>query len=358
MLSAVKLKLVGIFDAPSTVGKNNDYFVTQINISQEHTVTIKISDTAANLILRTSLGDRAKETGYLKLKDITDLEAAILKAFNEFLYKKTSENFLTSKELKSIEHSLNNEKEKTIYLSFYISGNTKDEEGKIIFIFPQFLIRSIRSLPQIEAPMELNYFNKCYVETDIIAGHSRITLEEIKNLEPEDIVILEKSNLYSMMFKNYKDFALNINPDPSILINLDDENGRETMKEITGNIWDNLEVELSAEFEKIKIRLGDLRQVVEGLVIDLASISHNKIYLTVEEKQIAAGELVIVGDKYGVKITEVYNDAKPIKPEPVAVVNQNINEGMKNTNSVNSQISEEIDDSEFDFSDYEIEDDV
>jgi len=380
LASDVEFKLVGISDAPCSIWKDSDYFVTQLRISKEHSVTIKVSDAAANLIFRKALGDRPKESGYLKLKDITELEATILTAFTEFLYKKISGNFITPKEIQSVKHKGNNNKERTIYLTFYICGNTygfnegisknQDEAGKIIFGFPQFITKSIAPINKPECLLDIDYFTPCLVETDIIAGYSRITLEDVKNLDSEDIVILEKSNLYSMILKNHENLRININPDPNLVINLDDEeNGDDTVSKVTGNIWDSLEVDLSAEFEKVKIRLGDLRHVVEGLVIDVAPIAQNKIFLNVEGKQIASGELVIVGDKYGVKIIEVYDDAKIVKAEPIAAVTSQAIESARqdetHDNPHRSQNSDdmnhkenEINDSDFDFSDYEIEEDV
>jgi len=365
--SELEFKLIGLSDAPNQIWNDSDYFVTQIKVSKEHSVTIKVSDTAANLIFRNALGDRPKETGYLKLKDITELEATILTAFNEFLFKKLSVNFLTSKEIKSVEYEENNE-ESTIYLTFSIFGNTDDEAGKIIFIFPQFIMRNIIPVNKPELPLDISYFNPCLVETNIIAGYSRISLEEVKNLDIEDIVILENSHLYSMILKNHENLKININPDPNIVINLDEDNGDNTVSKVTGNIWDSLEVDLSAEFEKVKIKLGDLRHVIEGLVIDIAPIAQNKLFLNVEGKQIAAGELVIIGDKYGVKITEVYNDAKAVKNEPVVAMasqsnkNSGSNENYENPhadqNSDDNDEQNEINDSDFDFSDYEIEEDV
>jgi flagellar motor switch/type III secretory pathway protein FliN len=368
LASDVEFKLVGISDSPCQIWQDCDYFVTQVKVSKEHAITIKVSDTAANLVFRNALGDRPKETGYLKLKDITELEAKILTAFNEFLYKKISGNFLTPKEIKSIEYEVNSE-EKTIYLTFYICGNTDDEAGKIIFIFPQFVMRSIAPVNKPELPLDLDYFKPCLVETDIIAGYSRITLDDVKNLDLEDIVILENSHLYSMILKNHENLRININPDPNIVIDLDEDNGDDAVSKVTGNIWDSLEVDLSAEFEKVKIRLGDLRHVIEGLVIDVAPIAQNKLFLNVEGKQVAAGELVIVGDKYGVKITEVYNDAKAVKHEPaVAMASQSTENTRQHENHENAHAEqhsgdinneqEEIDDSDFDFSDYEIEEDV
>jgi len=368
LASDIEFKLVGIGDTLSPIWKDSDYFVTQVNVTKEHAITIKVSDAAANLIFRNALGDRPKETGYLKLKDLTELEATILTAFNEFLYKKISGNFLTLKEVKSVEYELNDD-ERTIYLTFYIFGNTDDEAGKILFVFPQFIVRNLIPVNKPETILNIDYFKTGLVETDIIAGYSRITLDDVKNLDLEDIVILEKSSLYSMILKNHENLRININPDPNIVINLDEDNGDDAVSKVTGNIWDSLEVDLSAEFEKVKIRLGDLRNVIEGLVIDVAPIAQNKLFLNVEGKQVAAGELVIVGDKYGVKITEVYSDPKPVKEEPVAAVSQQTSAHAgqqehyetaheeEHSEDVHDDHSE-IDDSDFDFSDYEIEDDV
>jgi len=228
------------------------------------------------------------------------------------------------------------------------------------------MLKNITPIHKPELPLNLDYFNPCLAETNIIAGYSRITLDDVKNLDLEDIVILENSHLYSMILKSHENLRININPDPNIVINLDEDNGDNTVSKVTGNIWDSLEVDLSAEFEKVKIRLGDLRHVVEGLVIDVAPIAQNKLFLNVEGKQVAAGELVIVGDKYGVKITEVYNDAKSVKHEPaVAMASQSIESSRQLENAHSDQYSDEtnheqdeIDDSDFDFSDYEIEEDV
>ena len=368
LASYVEFKLAGIGDVPCQTWQDSDYFVTQIKISNEHAVTIKVSDAAANLIFRGALGDRPKETGHLKLKNITELEATILTAFNEFLYKKINGDFLTSKEIQSVDYKRNNE-EKTIYLTFYLFGDTDDEAGKIIFIFPEFIIRSIVPVSKPELPLDINYFSPCLVETDIIAGYSRITLEDIKNLDLEDIIILENSHLYSMILKNHENLRIKINPDINIVVNLDENNGDNAVSKVTGNIWDSLEVDLSAEFEKIKIRLGDLRNIMEGLVVDVAPIAQNKLFINVEGKQVAAGELVIVGDKYGVKITEVYNDAKVVEDEPAVTVSSQPSEDSRaherhenadddEYSDENDHEQDEIDDSDFDFSDYEIEEDV
>lgn len=81
---------------------------------------------------------------------------------------------------------------------------------------------------------------------------------------------------------------------------------------LTTNIWDNITVEIGAEFETAKITLGELKQISQGLVVDIGSIYENRVELKVENKIVAKGELVIINDRYGVKIDEVITSDKTV----------------------------------------------
>ena len=48
-----------------------------------------------------------------------------------------------------------------------------------------------------------------------------------------------------------------------------------------------------------------MKNIEEGLVVDLTSLYNNNVTLKVEGNPIATGSLVIVNDRYGVKINEV-----------------------------------------------------
>jgi len=309
------LSLTGVSYKSSFLWKNNDYFVTQINLANKANLVIKLSDTAVNLILLNTLGKRQDENGFLSLKDITELEANILTAYNDFLYKRLSALFLNVKEINSVIHTLDNKK--TIYLTFYIYKKDGEEAGKIILMFPKFIFRKITSLPEPKQLLNADFFSSCHVETGILIGKSLASLEDIKKLETDDIIILEKSNLHTMYLKEFEDISININPDSSLVIDFDDEeNGDDIVNEEKNkDIWDSLEVDISACFEKIKVKLGDLREITEGLVVDVASVADNKVFLDVEGKQLASGELVIIGDKYGIRITEIFSEAKSAEVE-------------------------------------------
>ena len=91
------------------------------------------------------------------------------------------------------------------------------------------------------------------------------------------------------------------------------------------NLWDDIQIEISAEFEKVKMTIGELKQITQGQIVDLGSVFNNEISLFVEDKKVAKGELLIINDRYAVKLNEIINSsAKPaVKKEiPKAEVKQ------------------------------------
>ena len=88
------------------------------------------------------------------------------------------------------------------------------------------------------------------------------------------------------------------------------------------NMWDSILVDIIAEFDNVKLTLGELKQISEGLVIDVGSVYDNKIKLRVENQIIATGELVILNDRYGVRIESVKKSKETPKPEQKAPAQQ------------------------------------
>lgn len=361
-----RVRLVSASYEPTFILKDSDYFVTQVNFTEEYFLKMKISDIATNLMFLESLGKRQQEPGFLRLKDLTGLEASVLAGYCEFLYNELKELFLDRKEINSVLHTLDNEK--TLYLTFYISGNSEYEAGRIILAFPHFVLRKTNPVSLTTTPIKYKFFDESKVDTNILIGKTRAPLEDIKGLEPEDIIILDDSDLYRMYLSEYENIAINVNPSHSLVLDLEEENGVDNIvndvKENKVNIWDTLEVDVIASFEKVKIKLGDLRNITEGLVIDVASISDNKVYVEVENRQLASGELVIVGDKYGIRITEICSDAKSREVEKLE---QGVARGMGQPehyqedaevteSDYESDEEEEVDDSDFEM-DEEDEDD-
>jgi len=357
----LRFVLTGLSYEPSFLWRENDYFVTQIGLGREINLTLKISDTAANLIFLNTLGKRQDEPGFLKLKDITELEARILTAFNEFLYRHINELFLNPKEINSILHTLKNEK--TAYLTFYIYTNNDQEAGRVILSFPRSVFRKIEPVSKPESLLRMDFFNDTYVETNILVGKTQASLDEIKNIEPEDVIILENSNLHTMYLREFENVNININPSSSLVIDFEDEEDGEGIvieEKDKKSIWDSLEVEVNASFEKVKMKLGDLREITEGLVVDVASVANNKVYIDVEGKKLAAGELVIIGDNYGIRITDIFDEAKSAEVEKLEEQGSELSVQTAEKPEEETESEEESEDMEidedFEESDFEIDD--
>ena len=107
------------------------------------------------------------------------------------------------------------------------------------------------------------------------------------------------------------------------------------------NLWDSIQVDMFAEFDRVKVTLGELKSIEEGLIVDLCSVYDNKVSLKVGGKSIATGELVIINDRFGVRIEKVNDEQAEIPHAPES--NEDFSE---------EQASGEED---FDYSDFEVE---
>lgn len=132
------------------------------------------------------------------------------------------------------------------------------------------------------------------------------------------------------------------------------------------NLWDSIEVDMYAEFDPVKITLGNLKRIEQGLVVDIAALYDNKVTLRVENKVIGHGELVIINDRYGVKISDIVQggqqaveDMQSMQQNQNPMPQQNYNEPVHAAAPdepmpvPEPQANEE---EEFDYSDFELED--
>lgn len=80
------------------------------------------------------------------------------------------------------------------------------------------------------------------------------------------------------------------------------------------SLWDSLKVDVHAEFAPAKIPVGHLKQMSEGLIVEVADLLKNQVQLVVNGSVLAHGQLVIVGDKFGVLLTKVVGKESPSLP--------------------------------------------
>ena len=184
-------------------------------------------------------------------------------------------------------------------------------------------------------------FAECPVEVNLILGTTSFPLSEVKKLDIGDIVVFENSNSSEMTLvcDNIIE-KFRVKPNENI-IEPYDMSGGNNMDNTNTNLWDSIQVDMSAEFDKVKLTLGELKSIEEGLIVDLCSVYDNNVTLKVGGKDVAAGELIIINYRFGVRINKV-TEAGVISAEADEEPEQEANEENK--------------DEDFDYSDFEVGD--
>jgi flagellar motor switch protein FliN/FliY len=75
----------------------------------------------------------------------------------------------------------------------------------------------------------------------------------------------------------------------------------------------NVPLQVSVEVGRARILLKDLLQMGEGYVVELDKLAGEPLDLYVNSRLIARGEAVKVGDKFGIKLTEVVSQSDRIE---------------------------------------------
>jgi len=79
------------------------------------------------------------------------------------------------------------------------------------------------------------------------------------------------------------------------------------------NFLYDIPLQVSVEVGRSKILLRDLLKMGEGYVIELDKLAGEPLDLYVNSKLIAKGEAVMVGDKFGIRLTDVVSTADRIE---------------------------------------------
>ncbi len=356
-LPGFKFILLGISKNINTLMDKEAYFVTKIRIDKLHDMFFRSSEEAVALILDKILG---KPNSRFNLNKLTDLEAKIITSFNDFMFNSLSQFLIPSPPV------LKRTNFDVVHLTFLIKDVDNGKVAKFIITLPEELLNPDVVTSQSDK-FDYGDFSTSVIDVAVKIGTTRFKLIDVKNIEIDDIVVFDDSDIKHMVLK-FKDYEtdINLNPNLGLVMPVDNDGGNEDMADNT-NLWDSIEVEMSAQFDTVKITLGELKNIEKGLVVDLTSIYDNKVTLSVENKPIARGELVIVNDRYGVKIDEV------IAPSPKSDESQNTlpeqnddfaNEG-EDTFADDGNMPEQPmqqpegqnpDEDEFDYSDFELED--
>ena len=74
---------------------------------------------------------------------------------------------------------------------------------------------------------------------------------------------------------------------------------------INPEVLQNISVTLSIEVGRTNIKIKDLMRLTQGSVVELDRIAGEPLDLLVNETVVAQGEVVLVNDRYGIRLTRV-----------------------------------------------------
>ena len=326
----LEYKLESISTNMNVLAQNETFFVTKVKINAKNDVYIRISQEAINVVLDKVLGKNNKR---FDLTEVTELEARIITAFNDFLYESLAPNF-------TIEP--NRRYSEILHLTYYVKSEVSGNSAKFIISVPKDILSPVEIDTSRQRYTD-NDFSECPVEINLCVGTTTFPLSEIKRLEIGDIVLFENSNSSEMtLICNNIIQKFRVNPNTKIVEAYETSGGRD-MNENNTNLWDSIQVDMSAEFDKVKVTLGELKSIEEGLVVDLCSVYDNKIHLKVGGKVVADGELIIINDRFGVRIQGV-NDS-------------NVADDNLNKKGPDDAIENNNPEDNFDYSDFEVDED-
>ena len=324
-------KLASISTNMNVLSQNDTFFVTKVKINSKNDVYIRISQDAINVILDKVLG---KNNRRFDLTEVTELEARIITAFNDFLYESLAPNFTIEP------HRRYNE---ILHLTYFVKSEVSDSAAKFIISVPKDIL-SPQEIQRTEPRFEDRDFASSLVDVKLILGSTTFPVADIKRLDVGDIVVFENSNSSEMtLVCNNIVQKFQVKPNIKIIEPYDASGGGGMEDNTNTNLWDSIQVDMSAEFDKVKITLGELKSIEEGLIVDLCSVYDNKISLKVGGKSVASGELVIINDRFGVRIEKVNDSSSESSNEPEEPAEIEAEEQAQNGD-------------DFDYSDFEVED--
>jgi flagellar motor switch protein FliN/FliY len=90
-----------------------------------------------------------------------------------------------------------------------------------------------------------------------------------------------------------------------------EEKGEEALPNL--NLLLDIPLEITAELGRTRMIIHDLLQLGQGSVIELNKLAGEPLEILVNQKLIARGEVVVVNEKFGIRLTDIISPLERIK---------------------------------------------
>ena len=91
------------------------------------------------------------------------------------------------------------------------------------------------------------------------------------------------------------------------------DNSGASDSKIKADVLQNITVTLSVEVGRAMIKIRDLMRLTQGSVVELDHIAGEPLDLLVNKTVVAQGEVVLVNDRYGIRLTRVVPASERMK---------------------------------------------
>jgi flagellar motor switch protein FliN/FliY len=105
--------------------------------------------------------------------------------------------------------------------------------------------------------------------------------------------------------------ALNKNPAQPSKARIPEEKEEEALPNL--NLLLDIPLEITAELGRTRMIIHDLLQLGQGSVIELNKLAGEPLEILVNQKLIARGEVVVVNEKFGIRLTDIISPLERIK---------------------------------------------
>jgi len=99
-----------------------------------------------------------------------------------------------------------------------------------------------------------------------------------------------------------------------IFENIEEINGTEEVGKTVGienlKVLENIDVEMTVEVGRTEITIRDLLRLNEGSVVELDRLAGDPLDILVNNTKIAKGEVVMIGERFGVRFGEIVDPEK------------------------------------------------
>lgn len=309
--------------------KADDFYVSQLPLddSSDRIAQLRISDNACACLLNQTLGipraDTEETAPPFRFDHLTNFEAQVLTDFSKELF-----SFLL-KHLVSRRPPRRKSPSRLIHLVWALKveapqPGAENTLGKIVLTLPAQSLKLTPATAREDPPLPDELFFHAHATATVDIGQTRLPLEDLQHLEPGDIVILEKSRTdhlaliepdsgiklpFTAQITHHKSLEV---PYTQELAIMEQQQQSQSTKD---KLWNHLMIDVNAEFFPTRMPLDHLKQMSEGLIVEVGDLTQNRIRLHIEGKTVALGELVIVGEKFGVRISELIDESSSSEAE-------------------------------------------